>query len=159
MDLKSEIYSPKWDVFPKNWKNILAANIKSERARLGISQKELATKMGASDGGTISYWENAKGFFNIETLVMLSEYLGRSPNELLTQDLSGSSPPEGTRQEGIGAHGGGGAESPAAAESPPIGLHLEMKALEKTVFDAVLKMRELQEAVEHRGSNFDKSES
>ncbi len=128
MDLRTEIYSPKWEVFPANWKTILSQNIRSERARLGISQKELATKMGASDGGTISYWENAKGFFNMETLVLLGEYFGRNPNELLTIDLSGSSPPPQKaplsieRDDGAGADGGGGHDGPAAAESPPAAL-------------------------------------
>lgn len=161
MDTQIEVFTPKWKVFPVNWRDVLSKNIRHERKRLDISQATLAKKMGIQGGDTVSNWERGKGGFNIDTLVLLGEYLERSPNELLTKDLSGSPPPKVAplsieHGDGISDRGGGGASSPAAAESPPAALAAEMKALQKTVYEAVLKMGQLQEAVEHQGSNFDK---
>ena len=54
---------------------LIAAEISMRRQSLGLSQKDLADKLGVSQG-LVSRWERGETNFNLSTLVRLSSVLG-----------------------------------------------------------------------------------
>lgn len=63
----------------------VAKNIRVARARLGLSQKELAEKSGVNEA-TISFLENAKhGIIRMSTLTKLANVLGLDVEELFAE--------------------------------------------------------------------------
>ena len=55
-------------------KGVIAATITIKRMELGISQKDLAAKIGVSQG-LVSRWEKGETNFTIETLVRIADVL------------------------------------------------------------------------------------
>jgi len=55
-------------------KGVIAATITLKRMELGLSQKDLAAKVGVSQG-LVSRWEKGETNFTIETLVRIAEVL------------------------------------------------------------------------------------
>jgi len=55
-------------------KGVIAAIITIKRMEFGLSQKDLATKIGVSQG-LVSRWEKGETNFTIETLVRIAEVL------------------------------------------------------------------------------------
>lgn len=63
-------------------KILFAENLKGHRERLGITQAELADKLGFS-AKSISKWENKRGLPTVEALAELAQLFGLSTEELL----------------------------------------------------------------------------
>lgn len=63
--------------------NKTGAFIKTLRTEMGITQKELADKLGVTDKA-VSRWETGKGLPEVSFLIPLANELGISVNELLT---------------------------------------------------------------------------
>lgn len=63
-------------------KKEFASTLRAERARLGISQKELADKSGLNLA-TISQYENGEFVPGSDKVVALAEALGVTPNILM----------------------------------------------------------------------------
>ena len=81
-------------VAPKNWQDVLAQNIRSERRRLLIDQNQLAEKLGLDSRATISIWETAKGLPKMEVFEKMCIVFERTPTELMYEDLTDTSPPK-----------------------------------------------------------------
>lgn len=62
-------------------KDAFAANLRAERARLDISQEELAKRSGVSTAAVLSY-ENGAYVPGADKVCALAEVLGVTPNEL-----------------------------------------------------------------------------
>lgn len=63
-------------------KDVFASNMRAERARIGISQAELADRSGLNLT-TISQYENGEFTPGADKIVALSEALGVTPNQLM----------------------------------------------------------------------------
>lgn len=76
------------------------AFIKTLRAEKGLTQKELAEKLGCTDKA-VSRWETGKGLPDAAILLPLSEQLGVSVNELLRGErfITASKEVDGTEDE------------------------------------------------------------
>lgn len=62
-------------------KDVFAANLRAERARLDISQEELAERSGVSTAAVLSY-ENGAYVPGADKVCALAEVLGVTPNDL-----------------------------------------------------------------------------
>lgn len=62
-------------------KDVFAANLRAERARLDISQEELAERSGVSTAAVLSY-ENGTYVPGADKVCALAEVLGVTPNDL-----------------------------------------------------------------------------
>ena len=62
-------------------KDVFAANLRAERARLDISQEELAERSGVSTAAGLSY-ENGAYVPGADKVCALAEVLGVTPNDL-----------------------------------------------------------------------------
>lgn len=62
-------------------KDAFAANLRAERARLDISQEELAERSGVSTAAVLSY-ENGTYVPGADKVCALAEVLGCTPNDL-----------------------------------------------------------------------------
>ena len=65
----------------------IAEQIKAGRARLGLTQDELAQKVFVSRQ-TISSWENNKTYPDVQSLMLLSQTFGISIDDLVKVDLT-----------------------------------------------------------------------
>lgn len=63
----------------------LGRKIHARREQLGISQRDLATKCGVTQG-TISFWENGTAVPGLPRLGLLADALETTIAELLTED-------------------------------------------------------------------------
>ena len=61
--------------------------IMEARHEVGLTQKELAEKIGVSDR-TISKWENGEGYPEVETLIEIARNLHLSIDTLMHEELS-----------------------------------------------------------------------
>lgn len=66
-------------------------NLKIARQRVGITQRELAARLGREDSCDVSVWETGKQCPRIDTVVRFAEALDIEPGELLreTKGLAG----------------------------------------------------------------------
>jgi transcriptional regulator with XRE-family HTH domain len=100
-----------------DWRKTIAKNILFEREKLNLNQKQLAEHIGKKDSTTISHWENAKGTFNLDVLMTLCELFGKTPNQMLCEDLTTDSSPNGSPPRPLhrsGANGKGISPPPVA---------------------------------------------
>lgn len=63
------------------------SNLKYIRKKYGISQQELANKIG-KDRSSIAYWENGKADITLENVIKLSEVLNIPIHDLVGKDLT-----------------------------------------------------------------------
>lgn len=64
-------------------KKTFAANVRAERARLGISQEELAKRVGVSQDAIVKY-ESGEGYTpGIDKVCALADVFGSTPNKLI----------------------------------------------------------------------------
>ena len=68
----------------ENARLVVGARIRSERERQGISQAELAQRLGKSQAA-VSFWEGGRRSPDVEDLVLLGEVLRLDPGILLTE--------------------------------------------------------------------------
>ena len=81
--------------------NIEIANrLRQMRNKNGLSQEELAAKMGVSRQA-VSKWERAEASPDTENLILLAKLYGISIDELLNTDSSGSSGSSQTSSSGV----------------------------------------------------------
>lgn len=71
----------------------ISKNIRVYRRRLGLSQEELAARLHVTRQ-TVSSWERAKSYPDLDMVVALSQALGTDPNSLLY-------PPAGGKRLGL----------------------------------------------------------
>lgn len=64
----------------------IGQRIRDHRARLGLSQDELASRVYVSRQ-TISSWENSKTYPDVQSLLILSEAFGASVDSLIKGDV------------------------------------------------------------------------
>lgn len=57
-------------------------NIKKYRERIGLSQRQLADKLGF-DASTVAYWETGRGAPNADTIVELCTLFGVKPSVMM----------------------------------------------------------------------------
>lgn len=144
-------------LFPENWREIVARNILTERERLNLNQRQLSEKMGKKDPTTISKWENAEGTFNLDVLIGLCRLFGRTPNELLCEDLI-YKPPQPPPKKGKHTEGGeelqrhvekelqemdAGGVSMASESPPPKAEKEEIHAMKKQMLEMMMKLEEM----------------
>lgn len=112
MDLFKKFKPP-----PKEVVDFFSENLKSERLRLKLSQKELGELFGVSDA-TITMWEKKVGGSRPSPgqFLRLCAFFERTPTEMFLEILS---------------LGGGGRASPATTESPPGALAEELESIKK----------------------------
>lgn len=131
----------------ENWKQILAKNIEMERNRLNLNQNDLAELVGLGSYATISVWENARGLPKMEIFERLCRVFGRTPTQLMYENLSDQPPPKlkpiptegGELQEtDVGA-------SKATESPPPKGKEERLQAAERKILDLTLELRELRD--------------
>ncbi len=140
--------------FPDNWREIVAKNILTERERLNLNQRQLSELMGKKDPTTISKWENAEGTFNLDVLVSLCKLFGRTPTQMLFEDLL-FKPPSPPPKKSNDTEGGdlhrhverelqemdvGGVSK--AAESPPAD-KTEIQEMRKKMLEMMLQLESM----------------
>lgn len=64
-------------------KKKFASNVRAERARLGISQEELARRVGVSQDAIVKYESGDSYTPGIDKVCALADVFGSSPNELI----------------------------------------------------------------------------
>ena len=138
--------------------NILSKNIKFERNRRGLSQRDLATSLGFKGTSTVTFWEKGDNYPPLETFLQLCKFFERDPNEMLCKDLTALQPEpeqpppkEGKGTEGVEAlqrhvekelqeMDVGGVSK--AAESPP-SEKTEIQKMKKQMLEMMLKLEDM----------------
>ena len=139
-------------IAPKNWQDLLAQNIRSERRRLLIDQNQLAEKLGLDSRATISIWETAKGLPKMEVFEKMCIVFERTPTELMYEDLTGKSPPPKLKsvpgEEGEASKEGGrgqptGSQLPEE-DKPPKEDKEDLKEVRRQLLQLMNKVEELE---------------
>lgn len=78
---------------PIDWKVVFARNVQEERRRLGLDQLTLASRLGLDSRATVSIWESGANLPRMEIFEKLCKIFGRSPSEMMYEDLRLKPPP------------------------------------------------------------------
>ena len=135
---------------PMDWEGFFAKNLRTERSRLGITQQDLASKLGMKSGATVTQWEKSTSFPNLETFVRICNFFLKTPTQMLYEDLTSFSPPKLNKLsdgDSEGTNSGGRGQPTAsvlASESPPPqGQEARVMEAERKLIDLMVEIRDL----------------
>lgn len=117
--MEKELWKP-----PPKWQDAFSKNIRMLRLQRDLKQREIG-EFFEVDAATVTGWETGKSRPNLHMFIKICEYFGRSPDEMISEQLDKN------------RNGGGGRASPPLSREPEASkesdatLHEKLKELEE----------------------------